>query len=122
MQTTTTAIAALLTQAGGAHYEYEQTVLKGVYDEEWASWYADYVIQHGLGKLLNQAVTTEQISQFFNQSYEEYKKEHSVQNWADYTALENGRKFSAKGEITSLGIRAIALLFIRQIQKEQWQI
>jgi hypothetical protein len=64
-------------------------------------------------------VTTEQISQFFNQSYEEYKKEHSVQNWADYRALENRRKFSAKGEITSLGIRAIALLFIRQIQKEQ---
>ncbi|OKH57222.1 hypothetical protein [Scytonema sp. HK-05] len=64
-------------------------------------------------------MTTEQISQFFSQSYEEYKKEYSVQNWVEYTALENGRKFNAKGEITSLGITAIALLFIRQIQKEQ---
>ena len=33
-------IAALLNRAGGAHYEYEQTVFKGICDRDWVIWYA----------------------------------------------------------------------------------
>jgi len=33
-----------LVAAGSAHHEYEQTVLKGVRHEEWAPFYAAYVL------------------------------------------------------------------------------
>ncbi|MFN8456324.1 MAG: hypothetical protein U0401_16925 [Anaerolineae bacterium] len=79
-------IAQLLSQAGSAHHVFEQTVLKGVYDQEWPHWYAEYVVEHGLGQLLEREVTVEQVSRFFTENYEVYKKENSVLGWADYTA------------------------------------
>lgn len=85
-QTQSANVEVLLIQAGNAHHVYEQTVLKGAYDQEWANWYADYVIQHGLGDLLNQSVTTEQVSQFFSESYRMYEQKNTDQNWASYTA------------------------------------
>lgn len=84
-QKTTTQIAALLSQAGEAHHEYEQNQL-GAYDQNWSIWYAEYIIEQGLGELLNREVNTEQLSQFLSQSSEEYKKSNSEQSWADYTA------------------------------------
>ncbi|MBD1856005.1 MULTISPECIES: hypothetical protein [Leptolyngbya] len=88
MQTKTSAIALLLTQADQAHHDYEQSVLKGLYDQDWADWYAEYVIQNGLSELLEQEVTVQQVSQFFTQSYEAYKGKKSGESWADYTAKE----------------------------------
>jgi hypothetical protein len=94
-QTMTLKISALLSQAGSAHHQYEQTVLKGVYDQDWPTWYADYAIKNGLVELLNQAVTVEQISQFFRQRNEDYKRENPSQNWADYTAKKMTEDFSS---------------------------
>lgn len=37
-------LAEALRAAGAAHHEYEQTVLKGVRHEEWATFYAPYVL------------------------------------------------------------------------------
>ncbi len=85
-QKSTTQIAALLSQAGEAHHEYEQNQLGGEYDQNWPTWYADYIIKQGLGNLLNREVSTEQLGQFLSQSNEEYKKENPSQSWADYTA------------------------------------
>ena len=36
------AVTALLVQAEGAHGVYETTELHGVYDQDWARWYAAY--------------------------------------------------------------------------------
>jgi hypothetical protein len=93
-QTDTVVLAALLTQAGNAHHTYEQTVLKGKYDEDWSVWYADYVIQHGLGNIINQPVTTEQLSQFLSESYQVYQQENPTQNWEDYTAEKMVRELT----------------------------
>lgn len=79
-------IAALLSQAGEAHHEYEQNQLGGEYDQDWPTWYANYINEQGLGKLLNRQVNTEQLSQFLSQSNEEYKKSNPGQSWTDYTA------------------------------------
>jgi hypothetical protein len=38
------AIAEALSAAGSAHHEYEQTALKGVRDEQWAGFYAAFVL------------------------------------------------------------------------------
>jgi hypothetical protein len=83
-----TKIANLLSQAGSAHHHFEQTVLKGIYDQEWPAWYADHVIQHGLGELLPGPVTVEQLSRFLSENYEVYKRENSKLGWADYTAQQ----------------------------------
>lgn len=37
-------LAEALEAAGAAHHEYEQTVLRGVRHEEWAAFYAAYVL------------------------------------------------------------------------------
>jgi hypothetical protein len=86
IETTTAQIEALLIQAEQAHGQYERTVLHGVYDQNWASWYANYAIDQGIGQYLNRQLSTEQLSQFFSQSYSQYQAESSQQIWAAYTA------------------------------------
>lgn len=83
-----TKIANLLSQAGSAHHHFEQTVLKGIYDQEWPAWYSEYVVQHGLGELLPTPVTVEQLGRFLAENYELYQRENSKQNWADFTAQQ----------------------------------
>jgi hypothetical protein len=79
-------IASLLTQAGNAHHHYEQTVLNGVYDHDWSIWYAEYAIEHCLGKLLERSLSLEQLSQFLSQTNDRYEAEKPDQSWANYTA------------------------------------
>ncbi len=81
-------ITQLLSQAGSAHHQYEQTVLKGVYDQDWPTWYALYVINHGLGTVLGQPVTEAQLSRFFTESYTIYKKGNPKEGWVNYTARQ----------------------------------
>ena len=37
-------LAAALKAAGSAHHKYEQTVLNGVFDEQWPMFYAAFVL------------------------------------------------------------------------------
>jgi hypothetical protein len=46
------AITALLTETETAHGAYETDVLGGVFDEAWPTWYAAYLLDHGLDKCL----------------------------------------------------------------------
>jgi hypothetical protein len=78
-----TKTSTLLSQA--CNHTHEKTILHGVCNQDWPTWYADYVIQHDLGELLNQTVTS---SEFFRQSAEDNKREHPAQNWADYPKLK----------------------------------
>lgn len=45
-------VSALLSRASAAHSEYEKEALKGVRDEEWPSWYAEFLRENGLPALL----------------------------------------------------------------------
>lgn len=51
-----------LTAAGRAHHEYEQTVLHGVRHEEWAAFYAAYVLGR-LGDFVMPSVLTGLLSE-----------------------------------------------------------
>jgi len=42
------AIAALLRATESAHGAYETEILGGVRDEDWPTWYATYLLGHGL--------------------------------------------------------------------------
>ena len=86
MQSITHRIESLLIQAEQAHGQYEQTILNGIYDQDWAIWYANYAIDQGIEKVLNRSFSGEQLSQFLSQSYEQYKVEQSQKTWAAYTA------------------------------------
>lgn len=79
-------ISSLLSQAGMAHHEYEQNILKGVYDRDWAIWYADYALANGFNRLLNTSLTVEQLTQLLIQTNSQYEAETLTQNWSDYTA------------------------------------
>ena len=81
-------IAALLAQAGQAHGEYEKNHLKGVYDQEWAHWYAGYVVEQGISALLGHAVTVDQLQRFFNASFAIYQQVGSGETWENYTARQ----------------------------------
>ena len=79
-------IAHLLEQAGQAHGKYEQTELKGVYDQNWALWYAGYVVEQGVSALIGHAVTVDQVARFFTDTYADFQKANSREPWAAYTA------------------------------------
>ncbi len=86
-------VSHLLSQAGGAHHTYEQTVLNDVYDQEWPAWYAEYAIKHGLNELLPQAVNVEQLSHFLTESFQRYEQSDQGQTWADFIAADLANHF-----------------------------
>ena len=79
-------IAQLLDQAGRAHGKYEETELKGIYDQDWARWYAGYVVEQGISALLGHVVTVDQVAAFFTSSYADFQKANSGEAWSAYTA------------------------------------
>jgi hypothetical protein len=82
------AVSALLTEAEAAHGVYESTELDGVYDQAWPSWYAEYAVDHGIGEVLGQAVTTDQLAEFLATSFTDFKENepNPTEDWAGYTA------------------------------------
>lgn len=79
-------IADLLGEAGRAHGRYETTELHGVYDKDWARWYAGYAVEQGVSALLGHAVTVEQVAKFFTESFADYKRDQITESWDAYTA------------------------------------
>lgn len=70
--------------AGSAHHEYEQTAFKGVRHEEWAAFYAAYVLGR-LGDFVPASVLTELLTEA-----------PLTDNWAESAAVhvlsETGRR------------------------------
>jgi hypothetical protein len=82
------ALNALLARAAEAHGTFEATELNGVYDQEWARWYAGYAVEHGIGALLGHHVTTDQLAEFLASSYADFERmdPKPSEPWAAYTA------------------------------------
>jgi len=82
------AVNALLVRAGGAHGAFEATELNGVYDEEWAGWYAEYAVEHGIGDLLGRDVTIDELAAFLASSWAKFEHEDPKpsESWARYAA------------------------------------
>jgi hypothetical protein len=82
------AIKALLDQTEAAHGQFETTTLNGVYDQEWARWYAAYAVEHGIGDLLGRAVSDEELERFLASSYVDFQQAEPKPSapWSAYTA------------------------------------
>ena len=83
------AVTNLLTEAESAHGTYEALDLGGVYDTDWASWYAEYAIEHGLAEILGHAAPLDRVGPFLAAAYADF--EHldprpDRGEWAGYIA------------------------------------
>jgi hypothetical protein len=84
----TDAVAKLLAETEGAHGVYETTELNGVYDVEWAKWYAVYAVDHGIAGLLGHAVSAERLAAFLASTFVELQQTEPkpAESWPAYTA------------------------------------
>ncbi len=83
-----TAIRALLTEAEAAHGTYETNELGGVYDREWAPWYAGYLVDHGIGRILGHDMTVPELGTVLARSFAAFEQLEPppADGWADYLA------------------------------------
>jgi hypothetical protein len=81
-------LTALLEAAAHAHHEYEQAELEGVRDEQWPAWYANYLINNGLGALLGSQADLDEVAAALDQLTQQQKTEGNSQPWAAYAAAE----------------------------------
>ena len=91
-------IANLLSEAGAAHGAYEEAELKGVYDENWPVWYATYLVEHGIGELLSEVTTTEQLARLLEQYAEDYRTQQRQESWPDYYAAQLLERYKPTGD------------------------
>jgi hypothetical protein len=86
------AISKLLAETGQAHGRYEETELKGVYDQEWPTWYAAYAVEHGMSELIGHPITAEQLAAYFRTTNAEFEQmdPKPADPWAVYTARRIG--------------------------------
>jgi hypothetical protein len=82
------AIAKLLVETGQAHGRYEESELKGVYDQQWPHWYAAYAVEHGMGELIGHPITADELASFFATSNAEFEQldPKPTDPWPAYTA------------------------------------
>lgn len=80
------AIEALLAQAKAAHAEYERTELNGVYDEDWAQWYAAFIAAYGLADLVGRPTDVSEVASFLQGAWAEQERAAPAEPWESYTA------------------------------------
>jgi hypothetical protein len=84
----TQAINELLVRAEDAHSAFEATELNGVYDTEWAPWYAEWAVEHGIGALVGHDVSADELAQFLANTNADFERTvpRDTEPWAAYTA------------------------------------
>ncbi len=82
------ALRALLGQAEAAHGEYERTQLGGVYDQDWARWYARYALDNGFGALVGGAVTPDELGELLTGANRAFERgDHAPdESWSTFAA------------------------------------
>lgn len=82
------AISDLLGRAEEAHGAYETSELGGVYDRDWARWYATYVIGQGLAGMLGHEVEEGDVERVLVEAYGEYERlgPEPGEAWTAYVA------------------------------------
>lgn len=81
-------LSALLQQARDAHQQFEKVELGGQFDEQWAAWSADFLVNGGISSLLGSEPDIDQLASQINEISQRHKAERTAENWADYTARE----------------------------------
>lgn len=85
---TAAAVAALLAEAEHAHGEYETRELNGVYDTDWAQWYAEYAIEQGIGRMLGSQPTAPELAAALANGFSAFEAQEPrpPEGWAAFVA------------------------------------
>ncbi len=59
-----------------------------MYDQGWSAWYAAHLVEHGIGDLLGEAITTKQLARLLKQYDEDYRSQQRQEGWPDYYAAQ----------------------------------
>ncbi len=88
------AITALLLRAEEAHGHYEALDLNGVYDEDWARWYAEFAIESGLAELVGHAAPLDRVTALLEGAFADFDAADPkpTGTWAEYV----GRRMAAE--------------------------
>ncbi len=81
-------VEELLQRSSTEHGEYERSVLKGVYDEEWDLWYAAWLVEHHINAMLNTNLTSADLATLLRDINDQHQKTDKQQSWAHYTARQ----------------------------------
>ena len=81
-------------RTGNAHGQYETTVLHGVYDLDWAPWYADWAITNGLNELIGTQFDALELGKLLFTINEDHQREGRGLSWAEFTAQELVERFA----------------------------
>ena len=81
-------LSSLLQQAKDTHAQFEKMELGGQYDQQWAAWYADYLVTSGLPGLIGSEPDVDQLASQLNEIIQRHKAERTAEDWADYSARE----------------------------------
>jgi hypothetical protein len=79
-------VSNLLQMADQAHHRYEIQVLHGKRDENWNEWYAEYLIGHGIDRVLEDMLTVERLARFLATIDEVRRGSSALTEWSDGTA------------------------------------
>jgi hypothetical protein len=92
-------LAGLLRRAQATHHDFESVELGGERDEQWAAWYAEYLLDSGLAGLLGNQPDVDELSEALDQSSKAFKAAGSPGDWAAFTAAYMLEKRSAAPQI-----------------------
>mgnify|MGYP000188557401 FL=1 len=77
-----------LAAAQAAHAEYEATTLNGVYDQQWADWYAEYLLAHGWNDLFSQSWAADSLTAALRQADAAHRATAPQQRWHEFYAAQ----------------------------------
>jgi hypothetical protein len=78
-------LVELLTEAGEAHHKFEEETLKRR-DDDWAGWYARYLVEHGVADLLGTGADATALAASLEQFADAYAAEKPSDTWQEYYA------------------------------------
>jgi hypothetical protein len=82
----TSQVAELLSETESAHGTYEREELDGVRDEQWARWYADYLVQGELPDTLGSSPSSEEVAAVLTEATTDLESAGSDADWSEYAA------------------------------------
>ena len=75
-----------LTAAGAAHSVYEKNELNGEYDQQWAEWYAQYLVEHGWNDLFQNAWNVPDLTTALQDSNAAHRQYEPNARWYEFYA------------------------------------
>lgn len=77
-------MSELLKQTAEAHHQV--FIATDGEDKDWPQWYAKYLLNHGIEKLLGSKLPQKDIERLLKQGDEEFKSQGSTSSWESYYA------------------------------------